>query len=175
MRLRRESVAHFAAPTPNALTVDAMLGKDLFARVAFIVIVIDLGRLRLRSVKCRTSGSALARRHLQGRVPPRCGDPKIPAKRKANAARKTPRTLARMELRILTNEQVSLLFDLLDTSEGNVVITTREALTEAGASEDVAFDRLLDLADTLEFRVSLAFALTPTDEFLSELAGGDAD
>jgi hypothetical protein len=56
MRLRRESVAHFAAPTPNALTVDAMLGEDLLARVAFIVIVIDLGRLRLRSVKCRTSG-----------------------------------------------------------------------------------------------------------------------
>jgi hypothetical protein len=42
-------------------------------------------------------------------------------------------------------------------------------------SEDVAFDRLLDLADTLEFRVSLAFALTPTDEFLSELADGDAN
>jgi hypothetical protein len=78
-----------------------------------------------------------------------------------------------MELRILTNEQVNLLFDLLDTPEGNIVITTREALAEVGVSEDVAFDRLLELVDTLEFRLSLAFAVTPTDKFLTELAGSD--
>jgi hypothetical protein len=54
--LGREVLTHVAPPASNAFACDAMLSEDLLTLVTIVVVVVDLGRLRLRGMKRGTAG-----------------------------------------------------------------------------------------------------------------------
>jgi hypothetical protein len=81
-----------------------------------------------------------------------------------------------MELRVLSDSEVEKLFELLGyAAYERVVITTEEALAEAGATAADAY-RLIDSLPEggVEFTLSLAFGLTPGDDFIELIRNDEA-